>query len=466
MKRLFTLWVLIFIRWQAFSSDCNLTFEDKTPSHIISQMEEIYLMDMEIGLVCFNELKNFLIEPIQVESENVESEIKDIINGIKYRHKHRENIIRAQHLMSSLMDILKDNQDISSPPIHPEIPSKHMYPIRITLTQITQKISITGKPVLPDDKLSYLDRQIERLQPRRQQIQQLNSYFFLPMFIPIPSERTPILQGSFHTSETQEIANILNIDSTTDQKPKQSFKEEYIWTETFQVEFPSVLLCKKHKDERSKLFYTTFKNYEAAIAEFTDSHTDIKLLYINIMEWLDSIRNQNGYNLQDTRFVFNFIAFSTQLNQIPDFITSSMTPEQTENFNHMVDLIRRYMWMYNLYFEYRKCLPVVFREHLLFSYSVPVPLEITPDSRRLSGENLNISLSDINLLYEFSAYTAPFVSSAKQSYPLHLFRQKNVSWNDFISNNNRSRYEPNWQNIIEFLKHWISTKRMHLNVSF
>lgn len=460
MKSLLTLWVLIFIQWQAFSFDCNLTFNNKTPSHIMSQMEEIYLMNMETGLVCFHELKNFLIEPIPVESKT--ENIKDILDNI-YGNNHQENMERIQYLMSLLMENTGNIQKIA-PRMHPEVSSQQMFPMRTTVTQITQTPSITGKPVLPDDRLSDLDKQVKQLQPQQQMPMLWNPYFFLPL---TPSERDLISQRSFHTPEAQGIKiDTLNVDSTMNQKPKQSFEEEYVWTETFHIEFPAISVCKKPADEMSKLFQTTFKNYQVAIVEFTDSHTDMELIYVDIMEWLDSIRNQNGYNLQNTHPFFDVTAFSAQLNQIPDFIMDGMTPEQKENFNHMMDLIRKYIWMYNLYFEYRKCLPTLFREHLLFSYSVPVPLEITPDSQRLSEDNLDISLSDINFLYEFSAYTAPFVSPFKQNYPLRLFRQNNVSWNDFTSNDLRSRYEPEWQNTLEFLKYFISRNRMHLDVSF
>ena len=486
MKQLFMLWILIFTQWQVFSSDCNLTFDNQTPSYVMSQIEEIYLMDMETGLVCLHELKAFLIEP-SPHVDDITQNIQNILHDL-YGNNHQENLERMQYLMSALLNNQDGIQNIKTR-MHPEISSQQMFPIRTTPTQITLTPSITSKPVLPGDKSPHLDKEIEQLQAQQKTSTLWNPFFFL--LPPLP-ERDIILQRPSHTSENQEIIDTLNVDSSDAQQPRPSFAEEYVWTETLQIEFPAIIVCKQPADEMSNLFFTTLKKYEAELVEFTDNHIDMETVYMDIMEWLDSIRNQNGNNLQNTHPVFEIITYSTQLNQIPDFIMNGMTPEQKENFDHMMNLVKKYSWMYNLRFEYRACLPTAFRERLLFSYSVPVPLEITLDSQTLSEDHLDIRLSDINIFYELSAYTSSFVSPFKQSYPLRVFRQNNVSWNDFTSNELRNRYEANWvedkkckedkankekeecgkipesywNTTLEFLKNFISKNRMYLNVSF
>ena len=60
MKFLFIL--CIFIQWNAFGSDCNLIFDSKEPSRILEHTKAIDQMDADKAVLCFNELKSFLIE--------------------------------------------------------------------------------------------------------------------------------------------------------------------------------------------------------------------------------------------------------------------------------------------------------------------------------------------------------------------------------------------------------------------
>ena len=138
-----------------------------------------------------------------------------------------------------------------------------------------------------------------------------------------------------------------------------------------------------------------------------------------------------------------------------------MTDEQKEKLLRIINLSRKYSWMYNLHFEYRKCLPKVFREHLLVSYSAPAPLLAeTPNPA-----SQNEKPSDIDLLYEFSIHTPPFASSFKQSYPLRIFRQSYADWDDFTSNDLKNRYEPEGSETLQFLKQFILQNRTYLDVS-
>lgn len=434
MKHLFILWIL-FSQWQVFSSECGLTFDNKNPDHIMNHVEEIYLMDMETGLLCFNELKTFLIEP-WVSKNSTAKNIQDIIDNI-YGNDHQDNLERIEYLMSLLLNT-SNIQDVK-PSAHSEISSQQMFPIRITLAQITQTPTITSSLAEAENIPSDLDTQIKQLQSQRQQTPMFwNPYFFFP---PADLDRDLILQGSSRTPPQNQSAAIdtLNADSTTDQQPRQSFAEEYIWTETFQIEFPAIVVCRASTDDISRLLFKALKQYEYELTEFTDQNADMEQIYTDIMEWLDSIRNQNGYNLQNTHPIFDVTSYSVQLNQTPNFILNGMTAEQKEKFTDMMSLVRKYAWMYNLHFEYRKCLPTAFREHLLLSYSASTPLEMTLDPEKSTENHL-----DINIFYEFSAYTPPFASPFKQSYPLQVLQQNNVSWNDFESNELRSRYEVNW----------------------
>ncbi|MDE0150895.1 MAG: hypothetical protein OXK80_00140 [Bdellovibrionales bacterium] len=434
MKHLFILWILIS-QWQVFSSECDLTFDNKNPDHIINQIEEIYLMDIETGLLCFNELKTFLIEPWDDEN-SATKDIQNIIDSI-YGNDRRDNLERIEYLMSLLLNT-SNAQDVK-PNVHSEISSQQMSPIRITLTQITQTPTITSNLIESENIPSDLDTQVKQLQSQRQQTPIFwNPYFFFPS---AGFDRNLLLQNSPRTPPRNQIETIdtLNVDSTTDQQPRQSFEEEYIWTETFQIEFPAIVLCRTSADDMSRLFFRTLKKYEDEIIEFTNQNLGMEQIYIDIMEWLDSIRNQNGYHLQNSHPIFDVTSYSVQLNQVPDFILDGMTTEQEEKFKDMMNFVRKYVWMYNLHFEYRKCLPTAFREHLLLSYSVPAPLEMGEDPEKPVEDYL-----DINLFYEFSTYTSPFASAFKQNYPLYVLQQNNVSWNDFESNELRNRYEANW----------------------
>ena len=149
------------------------------------------------------------------------------------------------------------------------------------------------------------------------------------------------------------------------------------------------------------------------------------------------------------------------MRQIPDFILNSMTLEQKESFTHIMNLIRKYTWMKNLYFEYRKCLPQIFREHIWISYTAPAPFnEENPKNR------VQQALPNIDISYELSSYTPHYLSSLKQSTPLRTLQESSVPWNNFNSNNIKNNYESEWSNTLQFLQHFISQKREYLHVSF
>ena len=366
---------------------------------------------------------------------------------------------RIQYLMSLLTENYNDAQEIS-PQLHKEISEDDMFPIKITLTQINQTQFVTSVPVFSETS-SDLDKQVERLQPRQQTPMLWNPYLRLPWML--PQRDTFMAEPLQAPNPAEQTAQMDNPDGTIKQNPKKPDEQKYTWTENIHIEFPSIILCRKPSDELSQAFFTAIKNYEKELIDFTDNHIEIRRTYINIIDWLDSIKNQEGQNLQNAHPLFNFTVYNIQFNQIPDFILNSIDEEQKEKLIHIINLSRRYSWMNSLYFEYRKCLPTIFRENLLISYSAPIPLQMESPSRpSLQAEQL----SDIDILYELSIHTSPFASSFKQSYPIKIFRQSYVDWNDFTLNDLKVRYEPEWSEALQFLQQLILQNRTHLDVSF
>ena len=467
MKPLFIFCILIS-QHQVFSSECDLIFDNKNPEHIIKQIEEILLMDIEKGLLCFNALKSFLIEAWDPKN-SLNKNVQDTIVHTVYGNHHHSNLERIQYLMSLLLSHTKI-EDVK-PRMHSEITSRNKFPIfgtRVTLSQMNKTPIITTHPEQLENISSKMD--IQKIQSQGQTPILWNPYPFLNIK---KSPQTP-------SQDQSEKTDTVNLDPTTDEQAEPFVEEDSIWTETFHIEFPAIVLCRKTSDDTATLFLKTSKQYEYELTKFVEQNIDIEEIYIHVIEWMDSIRNQNGYNLQNTHSLFNFTSYSVQLSQIPDFIIDSMTIEQKEKFMTMMELIKKYMWMYNLYFEYRQCLPTAFREHLFLSYSTATPFQIKSDFNKSSEHHLNISV-----FYEFSAYTPSFVSPFKQSQPLHVFQQNTVNWNDFESNELRKKYEgrwgekckknkeecnkiheSKWNTTLEFLKTFISKNRTYLNVSF
>lgn len=451
----FFIWALTALQWNVFSLDCGFNFDsNKDPSHVLKHITAIDQMPADKAVLCFNELKSLLIET-EPQTNISDNNTQNI--DFAYENHRQENLERIQQLILLTNENQNKIQKIT-PPLHPEISGNNMFVIKTTLTQINQINFIAGKPVFSESP-SDLERQVEKLQPQQQNPMLWNPYLRLPWTLPQrdnfldklaqePTQNTEQAASRFHPNRKKE-----NI---------QPDSQQYIWTENIHIEFPTIILCRKPADELSQSFFTAFKNYEKELVDFTNNHIEIRHIYINIMEWLDSIRNQEGQNLPNTHPLFNFAVYNIQFNQIPDFILNSMTDEQKEKLLRIINLSRKYSWMYNLHFEYRKCLPKVFREHLLVSYSAPAPLLAeTPNPA-----SQNEKPSDIDLLYEFSIHTPPFASSFKQSYPLRIFRQSYADWDDFTSNDLKNRYEPEGSETLQFLKQFILQNRTYLDVSF
>ena len=451
----FFIWALTAVQWNVFGSDCGFTFDSKDPSHILEYITAIGLMPDEKAVLCFYELKSFLIDT--EPQTHILDNNKQIIE-FAYENHRQENLERIQYLMPLVLESQNDTQKIK-PQLHPEISRDNTFPINITLTQINQTNFIAGKPVFSETP-SDLERQVEKLQPQQQNPMLWNPYLRLPWMLP---QRDSFLDklAQEPTQNTEQTASHVHSNKEEGYRLYQSDSQKYIWTENIHIEFPTIILCRKPSDELSQAFLSTFKNYEKELVNFTNKHVEIRNIYVNTMEWLDSVKNQEGQNLPNAHPLFNFAVYNIQFNQIPDFILNSMTDEQKEKLAHIIKLSRKYSWMYNLHFEYRKCLPKVFREHLLISYSAPAPL-LTDTSNSASQ---NDKLSDIDLLYEFSTHTPPFASSFKQSYPIRIFRQSYADWGDFTSNDLKNRYEPEWSEILQFLRQFILQNRTYLDVS-
>ena len=450
MKKYFFIWALTAVPWNVFSLDCGFTFENKEPSHILEHLTAIDLMPAEKAVLCFNELKYFLIdtEPQIHISDNNKQSIE-----FAYENPRQENLERIQQLIPLLIENQNKIQKIT-PPLHPEIEKHNMFTIKTTLTHINQTNFITGRSVF-SEMPSDLERQVEQLQPQQQNPMLWNPYLHIPWMLP---QRENFLDKLTQKSaqNTEQAVDHFYPSKEEEHRLHQFGSQQYIWTENIHIEFPTLILCRKPSDELSQTFFSIFKNHETELVNFTNNHIEIREIYVNIMEWLDSVKNQEGQNLPNTHPLFNFAVYNIQWNQIPDFILNSMTDEQKENLAHIINLSRKYSWMYNLHFEYRKCLPKTFREHLLISYSTPSPLLTTDPSQHFPQAE---KLSDIDLLYEFSIHTPPFASSFKKSYPIRIFRQSYADWDDFTSNDLTKRYEPEWNNTLQFLKQFILQNR-------
>lgn len=456
MKRLL---ILLFIQWNAFGSDCGFSSDQKDPELILEQITAINLMDEKKAVLCFNELKSFLIET-EPHTNAVNNNQQNIDISTAYENSRKENLERIQYLLSLTTENQENTQKIT-PHLHAEISGKNMFPIKITLTQINQTQFIAGKPIFSNQTPSDLDKQVEKLQPQQQTSMLWNPYLRLPWMLPT---REPFLgQMTQAPAPNEQTTEAFPPNGEKEQTLQWPNEHKHVWTENIHIEFPAIILCRKPADELSQAFFTAFKNDEKELINFTNNHTEIRQIYINIMEWLDSIRNQEGQNLPHTHPLFNFAVYHVQWNQIPDFILESITAEQKEKLTHLINLSKRYSWTYNLHFEYRKCLPKVFRENLLISYSAPAPLQ-TETSFGSSPQNEK--LFDIDLLYEFSVHTPPFASFLKKSYPIKIFRQSSTDWDDFTVNDMRNRYEPEWRKTLQFLRQFILQNRTYLDVSF
>ena len=450
MKRLFIL--CIFIQWSAFGSDCDLTFDNKEPSRILEQMQAIDLMDAEKALICFNDLKSFLIEavPDNINSTDVHTPTTDTV----YDNPRQENLERIQYLMSLIIENQSDMQHIT-PQLHSEMKSENTFPIKVTSTKINQIQSITNKPLLSDETFSDLDQHVTKIQPQRQMPMLWNPIF--PWTLP---QQNLFTDRSVHApANTNQETEIVNPGTIVEQTHRKPVEQKQIWKETIHIEFPSIVICRQPADEISQELHKAFLHYASEISDFTDSHPDIVRIYVNIVEWKDSVRNQGVQSLQSSYSLFDFSSYSAHFSQIPDFITNNLTSEQKESLAQIINLSSKHFRMYNLHFEYRKCLPKVFQEYLLISYSAPTPSQADTHSPPAP-------LSDIDLLYKLSVHTPLFASSVKQSYPLRMFRQSHIDWDDFSENDMRSRYEPEWDNTLQFLKNLILQNRNYLNVSF
>lgn len=456
------LYILLFTQWNAFSSDCDLTFENKDPDYILEQIEAIHLMDVETAFICFNALK-FSIVDLSM-STNLPGGTQNNTETL-YKNHRGENIDRIQYLMSLLSKDVGEIDAIKPDP-HPILRSmEDMFLIRTTYAKINQTQSILNRS---EDKSSNLKKQITKLQS-----QSPPPLLWNPLFnIPIPNIVIDTKPNTVEEDKQETL--ILDSDPKTLQQSKNRSEQTPVWTETLHIEFPSTTACRKPGNEMTQALHKSINHYEREMADFADNHLDLESLYIQIMKWFDSINNQNGHNLQNSHPLLDWVTYTTQLNQVPEFLFNDMTPEQQESFTHMIDLIRRYSWALNLYFEYRRCIPTIFREHIFLSYTAPIPFTIETDSVRAH-------LSDINILYEFSSHTPTFLSSFKQSYPLRILRQNNLSGRNFISNDLRNRYETNWvkegrsneavpvskwNTTLNFLENFISRNRRYLNVSF
>ena len=473
MKSLVILWILIFAQWHVFSTEteCDLNFDNKDPSHILAQMEAIYSMDMEKSQLCFSMLKSFLIETTNSASETNLNSNKNIINTFYTDHR-QENLERIQYLMSLLLENPDELQTIT-PDAHPELQAKGGIRIKSSFTHMNRIHSILSRPTPSDSEPSYLEKQIQQLQLELQQQSQApifwNPYLAQPLQ-GIPIEKQLNIAEEKALENTEQEIEIASVDLQPTKKQKKTSDKEYIWVETFHIEFPSTTLCKKSFDEISTAIFTAFKTYENVLTDFINNHKDMDFIYTNIIEWLDSIHNQSEQTSQNRHpIASNLTTYNMSIDQIPDFILNAMTSAQQESFTYMMNLVRKYTWMQNLYFEYRKCAPQIFQEQIWISYSAPAPFNVAVDPHNAlppnSTENTDISLSDINILYELSIQTPPFASSFKQSYPIRIFRQSNVNWNDFTENDIRKRYEPQWDNLLQFLQDFISRNRTYLDVS-
>ncbi len=456
MKRLFILWVLTFTQWNAFSTNCDLTFDNKEPSHIVEQMEKIYSMDIEQGLLCFSTLKTSLLETSTNTTQTSKAnpmERQTLIDRF-YGNYRQENLERIEYLMSLLVESSNDVKNIK-PDAHPILQDPDLSLIKTPFfTHMNQTQAILSRSIPSDSELSTLEEQIKKLQPQSKFPMFLNPYLGLSL----PIKDINLENSSDIPENTEQNITTINIDST----PEENSKQEQVWTETVHIEFPAIFVCTRPDNEMARTFSAASKVYENTLADFISSHADMDFIYTNIMEWIDLVNNQDGQNLQNSHPILDLTTYNMNVNQIPDFILNSMTVEQKESFTHTMNLARKYTWMQNLYFEYRKCFPQVFREHIWISYTAPVPFTTEENP----NNTLQQTLSDIDILYEFSSYTAPFASSFKQSIPLRILQESNVHWNDFTSNDIRNRYEPKWNNTLQFLQHFISRNRKYLDVSF
>ena len=454
----FFIWVLTAVQWNTFGSDCGFTFVDnnKDPSDILEHITAIHQMSAKKAVLCFNELKSVLIDT--EPQTNISGSNKQSID-FAYENHRQENMARIQHLMPLVIENQNEIQKMT-PPLHPEISKYNMFGIQTTFTQMSQTNFIAGKPVFSETP-SDLERQVEQLQPQKQNPMLWNPYLHLPWMLP---QRDTFLDKLVQEpiQDTEQTAHSFQPIKEKDLRLYQSGNQQYFWTENIHIEFPSVILCRKPADELSQAFFTTFKDHAKELVDFTNKFMEIRNIYEHIMEWLDSVKNQEGQNLPNIHPLFNFAVYNIQWNQMPDFILNSMTDEQKEKLTHIINLSRKYSWMYNLHFEYRKCLPKVFREHLLISYSAPTPLQTTDSSKPFPQIE---KLSNIDILYEFSIHTPPFASSFKQSYPIRILQQSYAKGDDFTSNDLKNRYEPEWSETLQFLRQFILKNRAYLDVS-
>ena len=449
MKLLLILCVLT--QWSAFGEDCPLTFDNKEPSHILEQMEQIYSMDIDQGLFCFNRLKTFLTEEFSsAPADFLTADAQNTRRLLPYRDDRQENMERIEYLMSLLLTNSNNTADIT-PQAHPALREKNLFFVKTTLTHINQKRSLSSRPPQEEDEeYSQTEKQIKQFQSQPQHSVFLNPYLgFAPPLAEPPSK--PPISSEDAEDSPPDITAVNLYDA-----PEGTRSKEHLWTETIHIEFPSIVLCKQPMDSTAKIFAGALKIYENAVTDFANNNTDTDLLYTDTMKWIHLEKNQEGQSLQNSHSTFDTAVYNVNIHQIPDFILSGMTSEQRNSFTYMMNLVRKYIWMKNLYFEYRKCLPQIFREHIRLSYTAPTPFD---------KESFEVS-PGVGISYELSSYTPPFASSFKQNTPLRSLQESHIQWDNFHSNNIRNKYESEWISTLQFLQNFISQKRTYLNVSF
>ncbi len=432
--------VLIFLcvltQWGALGEDCGLTFDNKEPSHIVEQMEKIYSMNIEQGLLCFSMLKAFL-NPPPVRTP----EADDLKNSrlLPYEHDRREDMERIEYLVSLLSKNLDNIADIN-PRVHPALYEEGLFLVKAAFAHVRQTRSLSGRPLKTDDKEhSQMEKQIKKFQTQPQRSIFVNPYlgFLAPIEESSLEQPPPASNEGIENSPPVDITAV-NLYST----PEETDQKEYFWTETFHIEFPSIVVCVQPVDTAAKTFSSVLKIYENAVTDFADNSAHTDLLYTNIMKWLHLEKNQEGLNLQNSHPTFDLASYNMDISSIPEFVLNSMTLEQKDSLTHMMHLVRKYIWMKNLYFEYRKCLPQIFREHIWLSYTASAPL---------NEENAEAPPS-VDVSYELASYTPHFSSSFKQNTPLRSLQESNIQWNNFHSNSARSKYESEWAVIFNFYK--------------
>ena len=210
-------------------------------------------------------------------------------------------------------------------------------------------------------------------------------------------------------------------------------------TKTVSIDFPTFILCPEANEDMNPSWGKYYNGIHNRTVKYIEKNTQTLSLYLSVLDFYNISQGQNPNLIPTANRVIYSFPYGFEYENIPLPLLSRLPETEKESLFQWIQQIKKFTFARILFGGHTGCLPNIFQETLLISYTDILPKPITPAS---ASQKETSKIEDFSPFFEiqYSLSEYPIRSLALEnsiqsiSYHKSAIYLKESIENDFLEN--------------------------------